>query len=68
MTTYAKVSSVPDDLQSSVSGGKGGKMKFYRQDSSLVHGARHCEHPKDGCAVSPIVTRTNVSFGLCGLG
>ena len=68
MKTYAKVSSVPEDLQSSVNGGKGGKMKLYRQDSSLVNGARHCEHPEDGCAVSPFVAMTNVSLSLCGLG
>lgn len=68
MKTYAKVCSVPEDLQSSVSGGKGGKMKLYRQGSSLVNGARHCKHPKDGCAVSPFVTMTNVSLGWCGLG
>lgn len=37
MKTDAKVSSVPEDLQNSVREGKGGKMQFYRQDSSLVN-------------------------------
>lgn len=66
--TNAKVSSVPEDLRGSVSGAKGGKMKLYRQDRSLVNGDRHCKHPKEGCPVSPFVTMTNVSLGLCGLG
>lgn len=68
MKTYAKVSFVPENLQSNVNGGKGGKMKLYRQCSILVNGAGHCEHSKDGCAVSPFVMMTDVSLGLCGLG